>query len=123
MRFAHMLLNFVQVRAFFLRIFSLNHPVEYRPLILTLKVSQPHQSSPRTSGSGLHGNNAARSARAEESDQINPPMTGLHQWDTFAENLKVIGHKILNYFIFVTSLQDDFSRKVVNVWKFVKSRV
>ena len=45
--------------------------IEYRPLVLTLKVSQPHQSSPRPSGSGLHGNNTARSAMAKELDQVN----------------------------------------------------
>ena len=50
--------------------------IEYHPLVLALKVYQPHQSSPRPSGRSFHYNNAARSARAKESDQVNTPTTG-----------------------------------------------
>ena len=121
---------------------------EYCPLVLTLKVFQPHQSSSRPSGCDFHDNNAARSARANESDQVNPPMTGegmknaphtcLTSWITpkrrrFALPLLIylLGHQfdtfgenlkvIVDFFIisiFVTSLCADSGRKVLNVWKF-----
>ena len=49
--------------------------IKQTELVLTLKVFQPHQSSPKPRGCDLHGSNAARSATAKELDQDGQPMT------------------------------------------------